>query len=101
MRYIRSGIIRFLLAALRSIALHRKSKFYFAVTPKRSLPALLTGGICRGDQAQALPQLSWGIDTGEIAQFGHHGHGPGELHAAQGLKCVDDRMQAPRFDLVL
>src|SRR5262245_34084886 len=34
MRYIRSGIIRFPPAVLRSIALHRKSKCYFAVTSK-------------------------------------------------------------------
>ena len=32
-------MIRFPLATLRSIALHRKSKFYFAVTPKGLLQA--------------------------------------------------------------
>jgi hypothetical protein len=66
-----------------------------------TLPALIPRGIFRGDQAQAFHQLSWGIGTGEIAHVGHHGHGCGTLHPAQGLKGVDHRVQAPRFDLLL
>ena len=67
----------------------------------RSLSALLTGGIFRGDQAQEFHQFSWGIKTGQVANFGHHGDGHGELHPTQGLQGLDHRMQTPGFDVLL
>jgi len=68
---------------------------------KRSLLARRTGGLCRGDPTQAFQQLSWGIDTGALAKVGHHGHGHGARHAAQGLQGFDYGRPAPPFDLVL
>ena len=35
----------------------------------RPLPAWLTGGIFRGNQAQELHQFAWMINTSEIANF--------------------------------
>ena len=67
MRYIRSGMIRFPPAALRSIALHRKSKFYFAVPPKQV--ASHFGGTRQG------MAISWPNrikDTGGIRHQFHH-----------------------------
>jgi hypothetical protein len=63
-----------------------------------TLPALVTRGRGRGDQAQAFHPLAWGIATGASATCGHHGHGGGTLPPAPGLQGVDHRGQAPRWD---
>ncbi len=41
------------------------------------------------------------IETAEVANFGHHRDGHGELHATQSLKGLDHRVQAPRLHVVL
>jgi hypothetical protein len=46
-------------------------------------PALLTGGICRGNQAQACHPFAWLIHTRAIANVGHHGDSPGAWHTAE------------------
>jgi hypothetical protein len=45
--------------------------------------------------------FSWGIATAESANLSHHGHGHGTLDAAQGLKRLAHRMQAPGFDAIV
>ena len=37
----------------------------------------------------------------EVANFGHHGDGHGELHTAQGLKGFDHRVQTPGLHVLL
>ena len=65
------------------------------------LPATLTRRIFRGDQPQVLHELSRVLEACQVAQFRDHGDGHGKLHPAQGLKRLDHRVQAPRFDLLL
>jgi hypothetical protein len=64
-------------------------------------PATLTRGILRGKQTQACHQFSGVLAAGEVAEVGPQGDGHGERHAAQGLKRVDPRAQAPRCDRCL
>ena len=59
---------------------------------ERPLPASLTAGVFRGDQAQVFHQLSGVIDAREVAECSHGGDGHGELDATQGLERFDDRM---------
>jgi hypothetical protein len=67
----------------------------------RTLSASLASRVVRGHQPQEFHQFSGGIEAREIAEFGHHGDGYGERHAAQGLESVNYRAQAPRCDLLL
>jgi hypothetical protein len=63
----------------------------------RPLPALRAGGRFCGDQAQALPQCSWALATGQVAPFCHQGHGPGTLHPTEGVKGLAHWLHTPRF----
>ena len=62
---------------------------------QRSLPALLTGGIFRGDQAQEFHQFSWGIKPCQVTHCCYQGYGYRALHATQGLQSLDHRVQPP------
>jgi hypothetical protein len=66
-----------------------------------ALTTPLTRGICRGHQAQALHELSRMIDAGEVSEFSDHRDRHHALHAAQGLKGLDYRVQAPGVDLLV
>ena len=67
----------------------------------RPLPALLAGGIFRGNQAQKLHQFSWALKPCEVAHFCHQGDGHGALHPTQSLEGLDHRVQTPRFDVLM
>jgi hypothetical protein len=41
------------------------------------------------------------LEACQVAQFRDRGDGPGQLPPAQGLKRLDHRVQAPRFDVRL
>jgi hypothetical protein len=60
-----------------------------------------TGGILRGNQPQEFHDLSGIIEARQVSKFGHRGDRDSELHTAEGLKGLDHRVQAPRFDLLL
>jgi hypothetical protein len=66
-----------------------------------TLPALLSGRIFRGNQAQAFPQLSWVLKAGQVADFCHHGNGHSALDTTESLECLDHRMQTPRFHVLV
>jgi hypothetical protein len=66
-----------------------------------ALAAPLTGGILRGNQAQELHELSGISEAGEVAEFGDRGDRRRELDAAECLKGLDHRLQAPRCDLLV
>jgi hypothetical protein len=48
----------------------------------RTLSASLARGVFRGSQTHEFHQFSRVIEAGEVAEFGHHSDGHGELHAA-------------------
>ena len=66
--------------------------------------ALLTPrptGIFRRRQPQIIHQLSGVIEACQVAQFGHRGHRDRALDPPQGLEGLDDRREAPGFDLLV
>jgi hypothetical protein len=67
----------------------------------RALAAPFPGGIFRGDQPQAFHEFSGGIDTRQVADCGDPGDSHSAWHAEEGLECLDHRLQAPSFDLVV
>jgi len=66
-----------------------------------TLPTLRPTGVCRRYQSQALHEFSWGVKTGQVTHFGHQGDGDGKLHAPQGLKRLDHRVETPGLNLIL
>jgi hypothetical protein len=68
---------------------------------ERPPPASLTAGICCGDQAQVCHPLSGMLEARQVAEFGPHGHGHGDLHPTQALQGRDHRLQSPGFALLL
>ena len=67
----------------------------------RPLPAMVASRVLRGNQPQEFHQFSWVLTTRQVADFGHHGDGHGELHTPQGLEGLDHGMQAPPLHLGL
>lgn len=64
-----------------------------------ALPAPLASRVFRWCEAQIVHQLSRGIETGEVPEFGHRGHRNRELDATQGLEGFDHRGEPPRRHL--
>jgi hypothetical protein len=58
-------------------------------------------GIFGRRQSQVMHERAGGINTGQIAQFGHDGDGPGALHTPQRLEGLDHRGQTPGGDLLV
>src|SRR5262245_51457623 len=66
--------------------------------------ALLTTsptGIFRGGEPQIIHELSGIIEACQVAQFGHRGHGDGELDTPQSLEGLDHGSQAPGVYLLV
>src|SRR5512145_2731806 len=61
----------------------------------RALVAALPGGIFRRDQPQEFHQFSWGVKSGQVANFGDHSDGYRELHATERLQGFYHRVQPP------
>jgi hypothetical protein len=68
---------------------------------ERALLASFTGGVFRRDQPQEFHQFSWGIKTGQVANFGDHGDGHGALHATESLQGFDHRVQTPGLHVLV
>ena len=60
-----------------------------------------TRGIFGRDQAQALHQVSWALETGEVATCCHHGDGHRAWHATQSLQGFDPRVHTPGVHVIL
>jgi hypothetical protein len=60
-----------------------------------TLPASLPTAILRGDEPQALHQLSGVLAAREVAKLCHRGDGHGARHAAPGLQRLNDRVHTP------
>ena len=61
----------------------------------------LTGRILRGNQPQEFHEFSGSIEARQVSKFGHRGDRDSELYTAEGLQGLDDRVQAPRLDLLV
>src|SRR5207245_5397101 len=57
--------------------------------------------VLRGRQAEVTHELARGVEPHEIAELGHQDNGAGELHAAQRLDRLDDRVQSPALHRVV
>jgi hypothetical protein len=66
-----------------------------------ALTTALASGICRRGEAEITSEWAGVVKSDEVSQFGHKGHGDGELHPSQGLEGLDGGGQAPGRYLLL
>jgi hypothetical protein len=67
----------------------------------RPLSASLPAGIFCRDQAEICHQLSGILAAGQVAEFGHEGHGDDTLDAPQRWQRLDHGLQAPGVPVVV
>ncbi len=58
-------------------------------------PTTVAGGVLAGREPEVSHELARLVEAREIAELGDRGDGDDELHAAQRLQRLDDRVQAP------
>jgi hypothetical protein len=68
---------------------------------ERTLPAALTTGVCRGDQAQRVQPWSGLRDARPVAACGHDGASDGARHPPSALQGLDHGLPSPGFALLL
>jgi hypothetical protein len=66
-----------------------------------ALTALPAAGVLGGGEAEIAHELSWIIETGQVAEFGDERDGGEELYASEGLDGLDHGEQAPVAGVVL
>jgi hypothetical protein len=66
-----------------------------------SLASALTTGRFRRRQAQIIPELSGGIEAGQVAAFSDGRDRHRKLHATEGVQRVNDRGAPPGGDLLV
>jgi hypothetical protein len=66
-----------------------------------ALPTVFASRICRGDQAQKLPEFSGALKPCQVTPCGHQGDGHGAWHPTQSLEGFDHRGQTPGLDVIV